>query len=255
MANTWFIAPEYKNTLVAAAFSDLEAVFALNEKLISHDPQSEVMRVTIDHQVFYVKRYFSPRNILRRHLIRSRCMAEAYNLTYVASLGIPTPKIVALGEETSLGRFGKKRAVLITAEVPDSQDLDDLLLHQPSYLANTSWRRAAIEKVAHHVARLHQARFTHSDLNWRNILAKQTLKSAVLYFFDMPLGRRRSITFRHFVLKDLTLLDRKGREHLSKTDRLRFYKAYRGIDKLRKKDKRSIARILAFYQKKNRHRL
>ena len=54
-------------------------------------------------------------------------------------------------------------------------------------------------------------------------------------------------------IKDLASLDEQARRHLSRTDRLRFYKRYRGIDRLQKSDKKTIRTMLGRYGQPSDH--
>ena len=83
---------------------------------------------------------------------------------------------------------------------------------------------------------MHQKKFIHNDLKWRNILVSPSDKDEV-YIIDCPAGRLLAGPllapfFRRGVIKDLACLDKVGRQALSRTRRLRFYLRYAGLDKL-----------------------
>jgi len=152
-----------------------------------------------------------------------------------------------------LGRIGKTKAALITEEVPCSTDLYEIVKHNPEKFKNKSWRCRVLDLLAEYLSKLHKKHFVHSDLNWRNILISEKRKEPEVYFFDMPLARRRfDFSFKHFVLKDLAMLDRVAREVLSRTDRMRFYLKYCARRTLTAQDKTHIAKIQAYIDKKQR---
>jgi len=56
------------NSDAERAFASLEAVFALNGEPITRDPLSEVVRVSIGEQRYYVKRYWAAGKGVRRFI-------------------------------------------------------------------------------------------------------------------------------------------------------------------------------------------
>lgn len=90
----------------------------------------------------------------------TRAFAEFDLLHRMRELGLPVPEPVA----AHVSRHGLfYRADLITAMIPDSQDLHNALCHEP--LDAATW-----ERVGETIARFHKAQVYHHDLNIHNIM-------------------------------------------------------------------------------------
>lgn len=93
-------------------------------------------------------------------LENTRAFAEFSLLHRMREMGLPVPEPVA----AHVSRHGLfYRADLITAMIPDSQDLHHVLSLKP--LDPGSW-----ERVGNTIARLHQSQVYHHDLNIRNLM-------------------------------------------------------------------------------------
>jgi tRNA A-37 threonylcarbamoyl transferase component Bud32 len=239
----WFIEEAYKGEGFLQACGSLDAVFTLQGEQISKDKISDVIKVALDGKNFYVKRYFKPRSKKLGWFKRSRVRAEWENLQFFSSLGIPTPLLVAWGEQNQNGLF---RGALITEELKDAQDLAVLNNDGSALFDDASWFRHTAYKVAQYTRLMHDQKFMHLDLKWRNILVEVGDRPEV-FFFDCPSGRQLSaLFFRRGRIKDLACLDKIGRKRLRRTQRLAFYKYYAGCDKLSLRDKVMVRKIDQF---------
>ena len=255
----WHLNPAY--TRLEADFGSLDAVFALQGKRLALAPRSEVIRVERAGVRYYVKRYGANANrknwrrkwarYLRRYardfLPRPRVKAEWQNLMQFARWGIPVPEIVAWGmERRRWGAF--YRGALITRELPDASDLASLAHQRDARLRNRRWVESVMRQVAAHTRTLHAHHFAHNDLKWRNILVDKTGK---VWFIDCPLGNYwfgSLLAYRQS--KDIACLDKVARQTLSATQRLRFYRLYRGLAAdapLDAAEKTRIRRILRLF--------
>ncbi|THF63145.1 heptose kinase [Pseudothauera nasutitermitis] len=245
----WTPARTQLDDAAAAAFATLDAVFALEGEPVASDPLSRVLRVTVGGRRYYVKRYHrAAKNPLRRWFGRSRAQAEWENLQHFAAWGIPTATLVGWGLERRHGAF--HRGALITAEIPDSTNLETLAAHSPGLLHD----RETFERISRQAARiaraLHAHGFTHNDLHWRNLLYRQD--SGEVFLIDCPTGRFWYGPFlRYRIAKDLASLDKTARRILRRTQRLRFYLHYAGHARLDAADKAAIRRIMHAFE----HRL
>lgn len=238
----WTLAPEWAH--LHADFGSLEAVFNLEGERITQDPLSNVIRVERDGVRFYVKRYHGAGKGLRRFVGRPRVKAEWQNLRLFAKWGIPTAEIVAYGLERRGGSFA--RGALITRELPNTADLAALARRRDPRLADPGWVDGISRQLARYTRLMHDRRFTHNDLKWRNLLVNDADE---LFFIDCPTGTfwyGRLLRYR--IIKDLACLDKLGKVELSRTQRLRFYLQYRGQRRLERSDKRQIALILDFFK-------
>ncbi|MDR2689031.1 MAG: heptose kinase, partial [Azoarcus sp.] len=209
----WRLLPPFDHGTTARAFASLDTVFALDGERISRDPQSEVIRVTLDGARYYVKRYHrAGKNPLRRWLGRPRVEAEWENLLAFAAWGLPTAAIVGHGLERRWGAF--RRGALITRELDGVSDLAQLARERDPRLRSPAWLAALIGQVAHITRTLHAHRFTHNDLKWRNLLVDDGMPPA-LYLIDCPSGQHWPGPFlRYRIVKDLACLDKVARQQL-----------------------------------------
>ncbi|GHT83093.1 hypothetical protein AGMMS49543_09420 [Betaproteobacteria bacterium] len=242
--NNWRLLSPYDAGETARAFASLDAVFNLEGEHLSKDRLCNVLRITIDGVVYYVKRYRNPgKNPLRRWLGRSRVQAEWENLAAFAAWGLPTAQIVGHGLERRAGAF--VRGALITREQAGTVDLSRLAEADDPRLRSPQWLARIIPQAAHIARTLHEHHFAHNDLKWRNLLVDTR---DTLYLIDCPGGQRWPQPFlRYRIIKDLACLDKLGKHHLSRTWRMRFFHAYTGRARLSTRDKALIRRILQFF--------
>lgn len=246
MPDHWHLMHPDHRSLEGQAFGSLAATFAVAGETVATSRISMVVRTTIGRQAYYIKTYTAGGKHLRRWIGRSRVQAEWENLLFFERLGIPTPRLVAYGKAVRGGVF--QRGAIVTAAVPDAMDLERLALDHHPCFADRAWVVAVSDQLAHYTRRLHDHRFGHLDLKWRNILVSLAGPPRV-YFIDCPAGcRRRGPAAGRWFIKDLACLDRDARNTLSRTQRLRFYLTYRRRPGLEPAEKRRIRRILHFYR-------
>lgn len=228
----------------AAFFSSLDAVFRLQGERLTSDPLSEVIRVDFEGVRYYVKRYWGAGKGMRRFLGRPRVKAEWQNLKLFAKWGIPTAPIVAYGLERRCGTF--VRGALITRELEGTLDMAALANSQDIRLHDSVWIDYVSRQLARATRLMHDHRFTHNDLKWRNLLVND---KAELFFIDCPTGSFWwGPLLRYRIVKDLACLDKVAKYHLSRTQRLRFYLQYRQSRRLSDGDKQRVIQILKFFE-------
>ncbi|MHA6492291.1 lipopolysaccharide kinase InaA family protein [Pseudomonas borbori] len=238
----WTVAAAYPH--LQQAFGSLDAVFALVGKRLTRDPLSEVIRVEIDGIGYYVKRYVGAGKGLRRYVGRPRVKAEWQNLRHFARWGVATAPIVAWGLERHAGAF--RRGALITQEIVGSKDLAHLAATADPRFGDAAWVRSISQQLAQATRALHDHRFAHNDLKWRNLLVDE---AGVLYFIDCPSGAFWSgPLLRRRIIKDLACLDKVAKSTLSRSQRLRFYLQYCGRSSLLEADKQQVRRIVGFFE-------
>jgi heptose I phosphotransferase len=246
--NGWRLLPPYNSGETAHAFASLDAVFNLAGEALTYDRLSNVLRVTVEGVVYYVKRYRSPgKNPLRRWFGRSRVQAEWENLLAFADWGLPTAQVVGYGLERRAGAF--VRGALITRELVGTVDFARLAEENDPRLRSHAWLAVVVPQVAHIARTLHNHRFAHNDFKWRNLLVDA---AATLHLIDCPGGQCWPEPFLSYrIVKDLACLDKLGKYNLSRTWRMRFFRAYRGYSghkHLTAADKSMIRRILRFFE-------
>lgn len=238
----WQLESDY--AALQGEFGSLAAVFALQGQRLTSDPLSEVILIERAGVRYYVKRYWGAGKGLRRFIGRPRVKAEWQNLKHFAKWGIPTAPIVACGLERRAGAF--VRGALITRELPATQDLALLARRKDPRLGERAWVEQISVQLARATRTLHDHHFTHNDLKWRNLLVNDR---AELFFIDCPTGAfwwGPLLSYR--IVKDLACLDKVAKYQLSRTQRLRFYRQYRGCERLSAADKREVRRIVKFFE-------
>ena len=244
MTQYWHLQDPHRDGDFADAVPDFEAALALRGERVSgtDDSNCKVDVLDIGARRYFVKHYRALKPSLRHLFGRSRVRNEWDNLGLFRRMDIATPDPVAIGERRAFGVF--REGILVSAEIPDAIDLENLAYYKNSYLQDSDWFLSLCRQLALPLRRLHDIGFSHNDLNWRNVLL--TLEPELkVYFFDCPAGRRWWWPFRSFrVAKDLTHLDKLGRLYLRRSQRLRFYLVYAGRERLNASDKKILRRLL-----------
>ena len=238
----WKLEPAYSD--LAEDFGSLEAVFALQGERLTRDLLSEVIRVNRNGVNYYVKRYVGAGKGLRRYLGKPRVKAEWQNLKRFAKWGIPTAEVVAWGLERRGAAYD--RGAMITRELPNTEDLSALADRRDPKLVDRAWVDAISRQLAGYTRTMHDNRFTHNDLKWRNLLVDD---QARLFLIDCPNGDFwHGFWLKYRITKDLACLDKVAKYHLSATQRLRFYLQYRQRDRLNAADKKRIRHVVRFFE-------
>lgn len=239
----WIVFAPWNKSNITSQFSSLDAVFKLDGKIISKSSQSEIFSHSIEGKPYFIKRYFRSKNI-GSWLGFSRFQVESRNQLWFNKQGIPSARVVAVGEESFF--LKTKRGVLITEGIQNVKDLLDIAKNSHEKLTNTEWRNYLISQIADVTAKLHQNRFCHNDLHWRNILVQEDQNNKPrIYLIDCPSGKRLFWPLLHYrIIKDLATLDKKAPKYLTRTQRLRFFLAYRKTSKLSLEDKKLLREIL-----------
>ena len=241
----------------AFLFKDLEKTLSYKGEQITTDPVSHVIKVDINNCCYYIKIYTQAGKRFKKFIGKSRFQGEWENLLFFQKLGIPTPEIIAYGQESRFKIF--KKGAVVLKEVKNTMDLALISREKPELLKQKKWIEQIGVLYAEYARRLHKNRFVHMDLKWRNILVTLE-KDPKVFFIDCPSGHKRFGPFLNYaIMKDLACLDKIARHHLSKTTRLKFYLTYKGKNsineenpdrnnpdrnKIDKKDKKLIKKIL-----------
>lgn len=244
----WQIHPDYANGETGEAFRSLETVFRLQGEQITKGKLGATSRITVGGRTFYIKLYRQAGKGVRRWIGRSRLCGEWENLQLFERLKIPAPRLVAYGLEKKAGVF--IRGAIITAGLPETDDLAELIRAGDPRLINREWVSAVSRQLAGTVRILHKHRFAHNDLHARNVLITTGVRPGI-YLIDCPSGRFWLWPFlQHRKNKDLACLDKTARTFLSRTRRLRFVLEYLEKPRLNRRDKNQIRKVLNFFRKR-----
>ncbi|MCW3147365.1 phosphotransferase [Stutzerimonas stutzeri] len=242
MTSRWVLEPAYAD--LSPDFGSLASVFALEGERITRDSISDVLRVEIAGVRYYVKRYRAIGSRLRTYFRRPRIEVEWLNLQRFSQWGILTASIVAYGVERRCGAFS--RGALITRELEGAIDLAAMAANKDPRLADPHWVDRISRELATATRTLHEHRFAHNDLKWRNLLVD---RQGRLYFIDCPTGDFWWGPFlERRVIKDLACLDKVAKYTLRRTQRLRFYLQYSGRQKLDASDKAKLRAVLKYFE-------
>ena len=238
-----------RDTLIPAAdrgaFQSIEYLLQLPAEKVTLDSRSSVSRLSL-HSNYYVKAFRGRGSRLVFWLRRSRYQRELRNLEYFRTLGLNTPDLVAYGCESQLCLL--QRAVLVTAEVTDAVDLQQLVRSGDLYRQGIPAARRILRLVADAARTLHSDGFYHKDLKPRNILVRQKDGEPSLFFFDCPSGHH-PVRFRLMrgIVRDLAHMEEDMRSYVRRTDLLYMFKVYLRRDKLGADDKRLARDALSYH--------
>jgi RIO-like serine/threonine protein kinase len=242
----WKVLTPWLDSPAAELFCSLEQVFSLSGTPVAKDNKSVVFKVSSGTNTFYVKRY--QRNKGKHVWFRTaRVRKEAENQLLFRRLKIPAAEVVAYGEEYIFNKTA--RGALVTLAVENTVDLATAVRKNHHLIQNGRWVRKVITQVAHIARKLHDYRFCHNDLKWRNILVTQDAENPRVYLIDCPAGQRwPTFLLPRRIVKDLACLDKVGKYQLSQTQRLLFFKKYTLRKRLTAADKTMIREVLSFFQ-------
>jgi len=184
---------------------------------------------------------------------RSKARREYENYTAFRRMDLPCPQAVACGElRDALGRL--RQAFILTRAVMDAQTLIEFFQSRclgRAMLASRKLRLDVITRFAPMVSRMHERKFFHNDLVWRNILVTCPPQGTPsLWWIDCPRGRFVWIKRHRLRLKDLAALDKQASRNCSRAERLAFVKAYLGKRRLDADAKRLAREILAYKRRR-----
>ena len=244
----WWVAPEHRDLLLGPTGLRLEEWLQKGQaRIIKKGPHRIVYRVELPQLRFYVKRNLvADRITWFRQLVRpSKARMEFESAQEVAKRGLPTYAPLGMGEQKVL--FGAGESVIITRSLDDTQEFHifavDRLAHLPAD-RQARLRQQLAAELGKLVARLHDAGVRHHDLHPANILVRLTGDEQLsLFLIDLsavslgtPLSWKQSRA-------NLVILNRWFVLRANRSDRFRFWKAYRehrrlgkGCERLRSRE-------------------
>jgi len=170
---------------------------------------------------------------LRTLFIVARAGREYRNLLRLRELGFHVPEPVAWGQARTLGFVSE--SFVMTRAVENAIELRKLIDDPGSAafpLPGARERRRLIVEFAKTLRRAHEKKFFIHTLRFKNLLLAKEGEKYVLYVIDVPFAgiwRYRLMPGAGRV-RDVAVLMKGARQLLSKTDRLRFARAY-GADR------------------------
>lgn len=238
------IDPAYAETMAKAGLNAVQPVLrCVGDRLAAWSRSTDTIEVFLpDGASVFIKRYHYPRwgnrvkGMFRGTFFgRSRVRSEFRVLQAMRRLGIQAVKPVAYGERRALHFL--RHCFLITEAVPGSMSLATFAQRQASdnhSRAAFRRRREVLTVLARQIRHMHERRFVHGDLFWRNVLIRMLgEENCEFYFLDAGLGRRtwRRNPHGRRMIEDVAQLAAISPVFCTRADQVRFAKAY--LDKPR----------------------
>jgi tRNA A-37 threonylcarbamoyl transferase component Bud32 len=215
--------------------------------VIKHGEHRTVYRIPLKSATVYWKycRLSGPRAWWRDLLRGPKAKLEYDRLEELARRGIATVQPLAWGRYDTAWPKG---SFLITQSLDDAIPLDHYLSEHPP--ATMSARRRLTVALANYISTLHAAGVSHPDFHPGNLLIREEAGEPRFFLIDVHDVRCSKPLASGERLANLTLLNRWFRLRVSRTDRLRFWRAYAGSDwsrddarKLERQTDRSVTQL------------
>ena len=257
MSKGFFVDSDYETTFRKLGLTSLDAVFSFNagRNLSKDNLASYRNRLQFDVDIpqcptttLFLKRYDCPpllaqlKNCLSYRQIIPLALSDFNTTEKLSAANINVPKVIAYGCQK--GVFLEKRSFTITEKIPNAESLEKKLpeyFDAPPTSENLKLRRNFMKQLAEFIKKFHQTGFRHRDLYLCHIFYTNT---GQFYLIDLARAFKPLLFTNRFKIKDIAQLHYSApAKYFSKTDRLRFYLAYTGRNKLNAKDKKTIAKV------------
>jgi tRNA A-37 threonylcarbamoyl transferase component Bud32 len=227
----WQVRPDYRERLLGPQGLRLEEWLRNGQaKVLKKGSHRTLYRVQLDGLDFYIKHYPVPdlRSRLRQLVRPSKARHEFQQALAVATRGIPTFVPLAVGERPSL--LGSGESYLISARLEDTEPLNDFIERISPGLApgrQTRLRQVLATALGQFIARMHDAGVLHRDFHPGNLLVRLDAEDRPsLFLIDLhAVSLRASLPWR-LCRENLIVLNRWFILRTSRSDRLRFWRAY-----------------------------
>ncbi len=199
-------------------------------QVVKSGPHREVIRIEVQGRAYYVKhnKIGSIKPLLQNLIRPSKAAHEDRIAQRVRALGIPTFETVARGETRRQGLL--QDSYLISPEIPDTEPLDRFLKETFRSLPasdQTRRRHELARTLGRFTAQLHRAGITHRDFHAGNILIRcrhdEPLRLWLIDLHGVHLGE--PLSYRS-ARQNLALLHQFFATNSTRSDRLRFFRAY-----------------------------
>lgn len=260
------VAQEFRWSLKEMGLDRYGAIMGYVGRQVFSEKQSRsVVRVDPtrpDLPVLYLKRHHGSGgwreaigDLLRGRIPRSRGWREWENVERLQALGIPTVTRVATGERR---RFGREEESFFLSAAVEGESLEAFLpvRYAPPVTPEALLeKRGVIRQVADLTRRLHGAGLYHRDYYLGHLFIRPDGRRGwEVCVIDLERLIPRPFASLRGQIKDLAALNFTARGMpVSRTDRLRFYKRYRRVARLDRREKSLIRVILRKTERIGRH--
>jgi serine/threonine protein kinase len=239
----FFIDPAYKTGFERLGLTSIEAVFAFGagknlakENLALHRSRIE-FNIESPAVTVFLKRYDNPpimaqlKNWLSAKKRISCALMEVEAAQKLAAMGINTPRMMAWGEVP--GTLFEKRSFAAIEEIREGRSLERSLpefFNGAGISKNLVLRRQFIRQLASFIRKFHDTGYCHRDLYLCHIFR---VPDGRFYLIDLARAFKPILLSGQYRVKDIAQLHYSApAKYFSKTDRLRFLRAYLGRKKL-----------------------
>jgi heptosyltransferase-2 len=264
VSKSFFIAPDYKAGLDELGLTSIDAVFSFNAGRNLHKPNLARHKSRLQFEInsppttLFLKRYDCPpisvqlKNWLAAGQRRSCSSFDFEPADKLAAAGINTAKTISYGRQWDA--VFERRSFVITEKIANAESLERKLpdyFNGPTTAENLKLRRTFITKLAAFVKKFHATGLRHRDLYFSHIFYDD---GGEFYLIDLARVFKPALLSERFRLKDIAQLYYSApAEYFSRTDRMRFYLALVGREKLIDKDKVFIHKVTGKAQRMARH--
>ena len=264
IASSFFVDADFVQGFKELDLTSLDTIFAFNKGKNLTKNNLASFRSRMEFQLnqpsatAFLKRYDRPPVSIQlknwfSHRRKTSCAFCEYEPTArLNAIGINTPKVIAYGQQWA-GLF-ERRSFIIAEKIPNSESLERKL---PDYIkaaaGNLKSKRKFIRELAGFVKKFHQSGFRHRDLYFSHIFYNQNGR---FYLIDLARVFKPKFFAERFRIKDIAQICYSAPGiSFSKTDRLRFYFEYAGMNKLTSQDKKFIRKVIGKTKQMARHDL
>jgi len=204
-------------------------------------------------KAFFLKRHLHPpfreqiREFFRYGSFLSGGRREWENIWKIRQVGISTIDPVGFGERREWGGW-EVESFLVSLELKEACRLTEFIpkhLSPPLNSSLLSRKRQLLGELALLARRIHEAGLFHRDFYLGHVFVTDRKEGEMeLYLMDLQRIFRPKWRIERWRIKDLASLNFSAPPGwFTATDRLRFYKQYRGIPRLEDRDRSLIRRI------------
>jgi heptose I phosphotransferase len=264
ISESCYVDSDYEAAFSESGLTSTDAVFSFNGgRNLSKDNLAKYrarlqFEISLPPVTVFMKRYDRPpilvqlRNWLATHGRISCGVFDVKASSKLAEEGINTPKTLLYGEQW--GAFFEKRSFIITEKIPNAESLERKLpdcFKKPDTVEKLKLQRGFIAQLAVFIRKFHDTGYCHRDLYFSHVFYSD---SGDFYLIDLSRAFRPVVRSQRFRIKDIAQLYYSApAKNFSITDRLRFYMSYTGRNKLARKDKVFIRKVINKARRMARH--
>jgi tRNA A-37 threonylcarbamoyl transferase component Bud32 len=237
---TLFINKDFRN-------AELEQALTAGEKKLRENYELTPVRTSVVSRVykfsihfggvekwFYFKQYLCRSAFdFIKHLVRSSRARRAFEATLMLERnGFKAPVIVAMGE--CKFSFLERENFLLTVEVEEAKPINQFIPDKLEDFTKEQLNdlRELIRTFGRTVGRMHAAGIFHGDLRLGNVLVKREKDGWHFFLIDNERTRKFRRLSARLRLKNLVQANMLISDCITKTDRMRFFKAYLSLNPL-----------------------